>query len=84
MRKILVTVYKAIEIFLSSEPSAIIVFSGSSDSRTRLYQIAISKELVLLNGRFKVYGVSNEGFEFFRANQRYRAFVISSKNTNIV
>ncbi|MCF2502647.1 hypothetical protein L0663_04610 [Dyadobacter sp. CY107] len=84
MKKILVTVYKAIEIFLTDEPDAIVIFSGSSDARTRLYQISISKELSMLNDRFKVYGVTKDGFELFRANQRYCAFVISLKNTNIV
>ena len=84
LEKILSTVFRVIEIFLSHNPEVIVGFAGSSDSRTRLYQIAIAKELVLVVKRFNVWGLTPDGVEPFNPGQRYDGFFISFKNVNIV
>jgi hypothetical protein len=83
MEMILATVFKAISIFLSNNPDAIIGFTGSCNVRTRLYQIAISREIISLNKRFNVWGVTDEDVEFFGRGRCYNGFFISFKSVNI-
>ncbi|MCF0051753.1 hypothetical protein LXM25_16930 [Dyadobacter sp. LJ53] len=83
MEKILVTVYKAIDIFLSNRSSVIVGFSGNTDARTRLYQIAIAKHFFYLSEHFNIWGLTNNDIESFCINRKYLGFFISLKNVNI-
>ncbi len=84
MEKILATVLQTITIFLSNNPEVIVGFSGSSDTRTRLYQIAIAKEFGKAIERFNIWGLLENTLEPFRTGQIYTGFFISFKNVNIV
>lgn len=81
MKKVLSTVLRTITAFLESYPNAKVVFSGSTPSRTRLYQIAITHELSNFQTRFLIEGYTHEkGFELFTKNKSYDGFAISVKN----
>lgn len=49
MPKVLATVYQTMLHFFQSSPHAIIIFEGSTTSRTRLYRIAIADRAIASN-----------------------------------
>lgn len=79
-KKILVTVFQTIVIFLNYYPESVIAFTGSTAVRTRLYRIAISHELKELTKLYNIWGLFNNSIEPFQRNQPYEAFLISQKN----
>ena len=80
MNKIMATVIKCIVIFLENHLSSKIVFSGSTEIRTRLYRIIINKLLDKIRDKFEIEGFSDiHGLEPFNLNHEYSFFVISIK-----
>lgn len=77
--QVLATVFRIISYFLRLFPDAIILFTGSTPSRTRLYQIAISSELESVSKLFQIKGFDGKEFEDFLPNKNYEAFYISKK-----
>jgi hypothetical protein len=86
MKFILSTVHKAIIHFLTLNPEAVICFTGSTEGRTRLYQIAISSNLEALEENFNIFGtLKKEGFpEAFCKGRIYDHFFICRKNVRFV
>ncbi|MEZ0484508.1 DUF6934 family protein [Fibrella aquatica] len=84
METILATVLQCMNTFLDQNPEAIIAFSGSSMARTRLYRIAIARELEEATSRFNIWGLTQEAVEPFTPNKAYEGFLISLKSVNIV
>lgn len=80
MNKIMATVIKCIVIFLENHLSSRIVFSGSTEIRTRLYRIIINKLLGKIRDKFEIEGFSDiHGLEPFNLNHEYSFFVTSIK-----
>ncbi len=77
--KVLTTVFQILNYFLTIYPNVIVLFAGSTDSRTRLYQIALSSELEKASKLFNISGFQNNSFEPFVKNKNYEAFAISKK-----
>jgi hypothetical protein len=77
--KVLFTVASTIYIFTYKYPNARIVLEGSSKSRTRLYQIGISKFLEEIKVDFAVFGLIGKDWLLFEKNQKYEAFLIQKK-----
>jgi hypothetical protein len=77
--KVLATVVKTVFIFMSRYPVAKIFIAGSTPSRTRLYQMAISNYLEVLSETFEIEGLSESGFESFQKDSHYIAFLIKRK-----
>ncbi len=77
----LATVYKTVEQFLANNPRALIIFSGNTASKTRLYQIAIAKYLDQFLERYLIWGIrcDNDRREPFQLNQAYQGFFITNK-----
>lgn len=42
---VLATIFQILNYFLTIVPDVVVLFAGSTDSRTRLYQIALNSEL---------------------------------------
>lgn len=82
MPTILATVFQTIYYFLEQHPAATVGFKGSSASRTRLYQVAITRELDEVLQRFDVWGIklSDNQPEPFQRNTPYQSFFIALKN----
>ena len=79
LEKILSTVIQTILVFLAYHPPAKVVFTGNTPSRTRLYQIVLSKELDNVRKKLEVLGFTDEKIESFQRNQSYLGFIISNK-----
>lgn len=79
MEKVLATVFRTFSVFLNHYPDRMIFFMGSTPARTRLYQIAIRRELTEALTLFSIRGLTDNGFKPFVDNQTYKAFVFTLK-----
>lgn len=78
--QVLATVAATVISFTNLFPESIIYSEGSTDSRTRLYQIGINKYWHEISALFEVYGlIEDEGLVRFERNKRYKAFVVRRK-----
>jgi hypothetical protein len=77
--KVLSTVVSAVYAFCDKHPNAWIFAAGSSSSRTRLYQMGISKYLDYINEDFIVYGMGEYDWEKFELRKNYSSFLTKKK-----
>lgn len=77
--KILATVIGAVYAFCDKNPDAWILATGSSSSRTRLYQIGIAKYYQDIAEEFEIYGLIEENWELFGSGKNYLAFLAKRK-----
>lgn len=78
--QVLATVAQVISVFLSTYPARLVLFTGSTASRTRLYRLAIARELDNTADLFDIYGVRpDQQLELFRPDNQYIAFIIRRK-----
>jgi hypothetical protein len=54
--------------------------TGTTKSRTRLYRMGITKYLEEIKQDFDVYGELETGWEEFRKDIEYEAFLVKLKN----
>jgi len=79
LHEIMATVMKAILLFLEQHPDKIIYVEGNTKSRTRLYQISISKVYPLLINDLIILGQQNEKWIDFETNLSFESFLIAKK-----
>jgi hypothetical protein len=77
--KVLATVAKIAYLFLEKYPTAYIAVEGSTNARTRLYQIGISKNLEEIQKDLLVFGYLDSKWVLFEKNINYSAFLIMKK-----
>ena len=78
--KVLVTVAQTVLEFTNSFPDAIVHVKGSTPSRTRLYQIGITKNWIEICQLFNVFGyTTNNQWQLFLKNVNYDAFMVYRK-----
>ncbi|MCB9310912.1 MAG: hypothetical protein H6567_12715 [Lewinellaceae bacterium] len=77
--KVLATVAFTIYAFYQEFPDANVYLSGSTASRTRLYQININKFLNYISTDFIIYRELEQGFERFKKGLNYQGFFIIKK-----
>jgi hypothetical protein len=78
--QVLATVADSVLFFSKLYPNTFIYLKGSTPSRTRLYQMGITKYWAEISSLFIVYGYSsNDKWELFLKNVRYDAFLILRK-----
>lgn len=80
---VLITVAKIVLEFTNGFPGAIIHIKGNTPSRTRLYQIGITKHWVDISALFTVFGYANKEWQVFLKNVNYEAFMAYRKKTYI-
>lgn len=74
--KVLGTIVESLYVFTDKNPEALIYAIGSTKSRTRLYQIGITKYIEKAKSDFIIYGqIENEWF-FFEKDINYDAFLV--------
>jgi hypothetical protein len=78
--KILATVVGSVYAFCDKNPDAWILATGSTASRTRLYQISIAKYYQDLTEEFDIYGQFEDDWELFVTGKNYMAFLAKRKN----
>lgn len=76
--KILATVAAAVIDFSEKHPTATVIALGSSESRTRLYRMGITKYFENIPSIFHVEGY-NRGWKPFQKGHNYEAFSIRRK-----
>ena len=77
--KVLSTVVGAVYAFCDKNPNAWIFATGSTPSRTRLYQIGIAKYYQELTEEFEIFGQIVEDWEVFERGKNYSAFLAKRK-----
>jgi hypothetical protein len=77
--KVLATVANTVIIFTKHRPKAHIYIVGSTEARTRLYQMAISKYFDELSEIFEIKGYSNTKWHSFNKNTNFTDFLIIRK-----
>lgn len=78
--KVLATVVSTLYAFTDKHKDAMIYATGSSKSRTRLYRMGIAKYLGEAENDFEIYGETEHGWEEFRNNIDYEAFLVKRKS----
>jgi hypothetical protein len=78
--KVLATVAGTLYTFTERFPDAIIFATGSTKARTRLYRIAISNNVGLINPDFEVFGLTPEiHWVLFEQKKEFIAFSVKRK-----
>jgi hypothetical protein len=77
--KILATVVASVYAFTDINPDAWIYATGSTKSRTRLYQIGISKYFEQAKNDFEVFGQLQNEWKPFEKGVNYEAFAVKKK-----
>jgi hypothetical protein len=80
--KVLATVVDAIYAFTDRYPNVFVYATGSTDARTRLYRMGISKYLKDAENVFDIYGQTATQMEKFSLGVDYEAFVVKRKLRN--
>jgi hypothetical protein len=78
-QQVLLTVALTVFKFFENHPNASVYVTGSTKSRTRLYQIGISNNLSELIKHVELVGFASNKWEVFRKGVRYEAFLIKRK-----
>ncbi len=78
-KKVLVTVASTIYDFTKKYPNALVVATGSTAARTRLYRMGISNNLDEITKDFNVFGLRTDNLEWetFVLGEDYEAFLIT-------
>ena len=77
--KVLATVAATVYTFTDNYPEALVLASGSTSARTRLYRMSISNNLELIEVDFDILGFINGQWEKFKKNRNYTAFLLTRK-----
>lgn len=82
-QKILVTVAQTVFNFMELNPTVTILAQGSTDSRTRIYQMGIAAFWNEINKYFSISGYINDHWESFTEGRNYEAFLLVNKQISI-
>lgn len=79
-QKVLATVARTLYLFTDRYPNAIVIASGSTYARTRLYRMGITNNLNAIEKDFSVSGLTDTDWEHFRKSITYHAFAVRRKH----
>jgi hypothetical protein len=81
MRLVLTTVVGTLAEFFEKYPRKTVAFTGSTNSRTRLYRAAITKFIQTTELYYQVLGIlEDDSIENFNPNHQYYAYLIKQKD----
>jgi hypothetical protein len=78
-KKVLATVAATLYAFTDLNPEAIIIATGSTGVRTRLYRMGISNNFESIEKDFLILELTDTDWEPFRKNIAYGAFLVRRK-----
>jgi len=78
-KKVLRTVAATLYTFFSKNTDAIVIATGSTEARTRLYRIGITNNIELIEQDFIILGLKDTHWEEFKKNETYGAFLVMKK-----
>jgi hypothetical protein len=76
---VLATVGLTLNLFLQINPDAVVIATGSTEARTRLYRIGIANNIETIKNQYTVFGLTENGWEPFRKDIKYGAFLVKKK-----
>jgi hypothetical protein len=79
-KKVLATVARTLYLFTDHYPEAVVIASGSTVARTRLYRMGITNNLQEVQKDFVVLGLTDKGWEPFQKSITYHAFSVRRIN----
>jgi hypothetical protein len=79
--KVLATVSYIVEAYTNQYPGRWIFFEGSTESRTRLYRMAIGLHLEELSFKFEIYGLVSQQMVPFSKGLEVSGFLITKKKS---
>lgn len=82
-KKVLATVAATLYSFTDIHPEAIVIATGSTEARTRMYRIGITNNLNAIEKDFAIFGLTDAGWEPFRKSITYGAFLVKRKFVNL-
>jgi hypothetical protein len=78
--KVLSTVASTVYAFTEKHPKAVIIATGSTSVRTRLYRMGITNNLDEISKDFIIFEfVKNSGWAKFEISEDYEAFLVTKK-----
>jgi hypothetical protein len=77
--KVLATVVAALYAFFDKHPDAFVYASGSTNARTRLYRMGITRFYEEMTEDFDLYGQIGDQFHSFEAGKEYVGFLAQKK-----
>jgi hypothetical protein len=77
--KVLATVAATVTDFIKDHPDAIIIATGSTLSRTRLYQMGIAKLWDEIRQHFEIQGYINDTWQPLQKGVNYSAFLLKAR-----
>lgn len=81
---VLATIAATVDIFFEAYSDAWIFFEGSTETRTRLYRMAISRHLEELRHKYEIFGLIGSSPQPFRNGVKYEAFLICKKSYTFI
>ena len=82
-QKVLATVARTLYLFTEHYHDAIVIATGSTLARTRLYRMGITNNLADIEEDFVVLGLTDNQWEPFRKNVTYHSFAVRRKLVNL-
>lgn len=82
-QKVLNTVAIAVVDFMGENPGAKLMAKGSTESRTRLYQISILKNIEDISKVYDLEGLKNGYWESFKNGVNYEGFLIKRRSLTL-
>jgi hypothetical protein len=77
--KVLATVAASVKLFMDSHPGAIIAAKGETAAKTRLYQMGLNQNWLVIKNLYQVNGFREERWEPFIPGRNYDAFTLQMK-----
>lgn len=84
MEQVLATVAQTLLTFFADHPTANVAFTGSTPARTRLYQVALAREIRAASTNFIIFGLHGTVLEPFKLNRTYDGFVVTLATNSLV
>jgi hypothetical protein len=79
-KRVLQTVAATLYTFTEMNKEAIVIATGSTEARTRLYRMGITNNLEFIERDFFIFGLNNKKWEIFMKNIAYSAFLVYRKH----
>jgi hypothetical protein len=79
-QKVLATVAATVYAFTDKYPDAWIYATGSTKSRTRLYRIGLTNNLLEITEDFELYGLKEGEWQAFAKGIEYDAFLVRRRS----
>jgi hypothetical protein len=77
--KVLITVVHAVFIFYTKYPDVFVFACGSTEARTRLYRMGITRYYEEMKKDFYLYGQIGDNFVEFEIGKEYEGFLVQKK-----